>query len=101
MKSRVLTCTIAMAVIAVAALPAQLVAQDNPANPGQTRYSVINVGTLGGSVGAAYGINNKGWVIGDADLPGDQTEHGFLWRKGVKTDLGTFGGPTSGSGGTQ
>jgi probable HAF family extracellular repeat protein len=36
-------------------------------------------------------INNAGDVVGEADLPGSQTSHAFLWRKGVMTDLGTLG----------
>jgi len=96
MKSRVLTYTIAMAVIAVAALPARLAAQDNAANTGQTRYSVTNLGTLGGSYSNGYGgVNNRGWVTGDANLAGDQTEHAALWRDGVVIDLGTLGGLNS------
>jgi probable HAF family extracellular repeat protein len=63
----------------------------------QIEYSVINVGALGGNQGAAYGgVNNRGWVAGDANLPGNQTEHGFLWRNGMMTDLGTLGGLGSG-----
>ena len=59
-------------------------------------YKVIVVGTLGGSFSAAYGgVNDRQWVSGDAFLPGDVTEHGFLWRDGVMTDLGTLGGLNS------
>src|SRR3974390_1172702 len=97
MKSRILRYTITMLTVLSISLP--LAAQDAQlANKGPTHYSVINLGTLGGSQGAAFGINNKGWVTGDANLQGDQNEHGFLWREGVKTDLGTFGGPNSASG---
>src|SRR4029077_2354252 len=42
------------------------------------------------------GINNRGWVTGTAYLPGNTGKHRFLWQRGVKTDLGTLGGPNSG-----
>ena len=59
-------------------------------------YRVINLGTLGGSASNGFGgPNNRGWVTGDANLAGDQTEHAFLWRDGVMTDLGTLGGLNS------
>jgi len=92
MKPRLLKCIAAITVLAVLAIPIRLAAQEK-----QIRYSVINLGTLGGTVGAAYGINNNGWVTGDANLQGDQNEHAFLWRKGAKIDLGTFGGLNSAS----
>lgn len=87
------------AITALATLPIslQLAAQDVPApNTSQIRYSVISLGTLGGSASNGYGgANDRGWVTGDANLAGDQTEHAFLWRDGVMTDLGTLGGPNS------
>ena len=33
---------------------------------------------------------------GFATLPGDLTQHSFLWVEGLKIDLGTLGGPNSG-----
>jgi probable HAF family extracellular repeat protein len=60
-------------------------------------YSVINLGTLGGSQANGYGgVTNNGWVSGDSFLQRSQTEHAFVWRDGVRTDLGTLGGPNSG-----
>ena len=54
-------------------------------------YTVINLGTLGGSVADGYGgVTNNGWVSGDSFLQGTPTyqiEHAFLWRDGVMTDL--------------
>jgi probable HAF family extracellular repeat protein len=43
----------------------------------------------------AEGISDRGWVVGTANLAGDQSTHAFLWRDGVMTDLGTLGGPNS------
>lgn len=59
------------------------------------RYTITDLGTLGGTWGESFGINNKGWVAGKAAMPGDQNGHAFLWRNGKITDLGTLGGPNS------
>jgi probable HAF family extracellular repeat protein len=58
--------------------------------------TMIDLGTLGGTAGYAYWVNNKGQVVGQSNLVGDQAYHGFLWDHGVMTDLGTLGGPLSG-----
>ena len=70
-----------------AILPFQLAAQ--------TKYVVKDLGTLGGSEAVAEGISDRGWVVGSANLAGDQNGHAFLWRDGVMTDLGTLGGHNS------
>jgi probable HAF family extracellular repeat protein len=69
------------------------VPQQQPAAP--ARYTVVDLGTLGGTFGLAYGINDKGQVDGFANLPGDNTQHAFVYANGVMTDLGTLGGPNS------
>jgi probable HAF family extracellular repeat protein len=52
-----------------------------------------DLGTLGGAVlNSAFGINNRGQVVGESDLPGDTTHHAFLWQNGMMTDLGTLPG---------
>ena len=56
---------------------------------------MLDLGTLGGTFGAAYWINNRGQVVGYSDLAGDQSNHGFFWDRGVLTDLGTLGGANS------
>ena len=57
---------------------------------------MVNLGNLGGTGqfggNAAIAINNQGQVIGQSDLPGDTANHGFIWQKGVMTDLGTLKG---------
>src|SRR5947209_14738240 len=50
--------------------------------------------TLGGSSGAATGINNAGQIIGWA-ATGAGAAHAFLLIDGTMADLGTFGGSTS------
>ena len=59
------------------------------------RYAVVDLGTLGGTFGLAFGINDKGQVGGFANLPGDTAQHAFVYANGVMTDLGTLGGPNS------
>jgi probable HAF family extracellular repeat protein len=54
---------------------------------------MISMGSLGGTFGAPWAINNHGEVTGSSNLVGDQTEHPFIWSKahGMR-DLGTLGG---------
>jgi probable HAF family extracellular repeat protein len=48
-----------------------------------------DLGTLGGVVGGAGGMNERGDVIGSSDLAGDQSAHPFLWKDGRLIDLAT------------
>ena len=51
-----------------------------------------DLGTLGGSYGIAFGINEAGEVVGGATNKNDQAELAFLWKDGVMTNLGTLNG---------
>lgn len=93
MRSRILTCVTAMTLFAALALPVEVAAQGGEQGP--SHYTVIDLGTLGGSFSVALGNNNKGLVTGVSSLLGDQNAQAFLWRKGVMTPLGTLGGPDS------
>jgi probable HAF family extracellular repeat protein len=53
---------------------------------------MIDLGTLGGTLGAANWINDAGEVVGQSNLAGDQNTHPFLWTHGKMIDLGTPGG---------
>ena len=84
----------ASAVLVTLTVSLPVAAQVSGSSP--SHYSVINLGTLGGSASNGFGgVNNRGWVTGDANLSGDQTEHAFRWRDSVMTDLGTLGGLNS------
>jgi len=84
-KLRLITKTICLLAFAI---PVQLTAQ-------HTHYAVTDLGTLGGTISVAGGINNRGDIEGFSTLPGDTAVHAFLWQKGLMADLGTLGGPNS------
>jgi probable HAF family extracellular repeat protein len=56
---------------------------------------VIPMGSLGGSWGSAFAINDSGTAIGNAYIAGDWYQHAFKYENGVMHDLGTFGGNES------
>jgi probable HAF family extracellular repeat protein len=56
-----------------------------------------DIGSFGGGLGFPNAINNRGQVVGQSNLAGDQSWHGFLWESGVLTDLPSLGGCCSGA----
>jgi len=99
MKSRTLTCIITMMLFAEMAIPVRISAQEQKQQKKELpRYTITELGTLGGTFSEAVGINNKSSVIGFSTLPGGRNVHAFLWRNGVMTDLRTLGGPNSATG---
>jgi probable HAF family extracellular repeat protein len=68
----------------------------------QRRYTVTDLGTLGGSFGSftpngggGGGLNNSGQVVGGSFISGNSVYHAFLYTGGRMTDLGTLGGSYS------
>lgn len=60
---------------------------------------IHNLGTLGGGISEAYGINASGQVVGYTTTPGNGYYHAFRFdgmpgNGGVMRDLGTFGSDT-------
>jgi probable HAF family extracellular repeat protein len=55
----------------------------------QAGYVITDLGTLGGSSSAAFGVNASGQVVGLSYLMGDAVFHGFLFDSGKMTDLGS------------
>ena len=56
------------------------------------RGKLIDLGTLGGTIGNPVWLNDRGQVTGSSNLAGDQLSHGFLWERGVMKDLPPFTG---------
>jgi probable HAF family extracellular repeat protein len=59
------------------------------------RYSLTDLGTLGGSTSAGYGINARGQVTGTASTTGNLHTHAFRYGRCSMQDLGTLGGSNS------
>src|SRR5713101_1339439 len=57
---------------------------------GQAQGTIIELGTLGGTVSAAWAINNLGQVVGESFTSGDASDHAFFWNNGLLTDLGAL-----------
>jgi probable HAF family extracellular repeat protein len=93
MRDKMRAYVAATIMLAAVALPTRCLAQEH--NQRLPQYTVLDLGTLGGTFSSANGISNSGWVSGISTLPGDTVVHAFLWRNGVMTDLGTLGGSNS------
>jgi probable HAF family extracellular repeat protein len=59
------------------------------------QYKITDLPSLGGTNSRANSINNRAWLAGYSNLPGNQSRHAVLWRDAALTDLGTLGGPNS------
>ena len=79
----------------IAGLLVALIGLGTPANAQAQRYSVTDLGTLGGGSSKGYGINASGQVTGEAVTAGGVL-HAFLYTPGSgMIDLGTLGGGSS------
>jgi probable HAF family extracellular repeat protein len=93
MKSRTLVRITTITVLLGLAIPVGMATQGQNQQPPD--YVIADLGTLGGTIGEANAVSNKGSVAGDATLLGDTVKHAFLWRTGLIKDLDTLGGPNS------
>jgi probable HAF family extracellular repeat protein len=57
--------------------------------------TMLDLGSLGGTLTFGQCANNRGDVIGESTLPGNLLNHAFLWHRGRMKDLGTLGGDNS------
>ena len=59
-------------------------------------YTVVDLGTLGGTFSYAARVNANGQVVGGSTTAGEAELHAFLWAAaGGMVDLGTLGGTSS------
>jgi probable HAF family extracellular repeat protein len=93
MKSRILPLLTVMMLFIALAIPFQLAAQGQKQE--LPRYTVIDLGTLGGTFSQPAGLSYTGLVDGTSMLSGDSQIHAFVWRNGVMKDIGTLGGLNS------
>src|SRR6266511_1167800 len=83
-----------LAAAAGLALSVLLLGQAQASTERQARYTVRDLGNLGGTITAAADVNALGQVVGFS-MTTDGFLHAFLWSKGKMTDLGTLGGQSS------
>jgi probable HAF family extracellular repeat protein len=63
----------------------------------EKEHGMRDLGSLGGSCTTASDMNSLGQVVGFSNLPGDMSQHGFLWDNGSFQDLGgSLGGDFQG-----
>jgi len=65
-----------------------------PARAVDPAFTVTDLGTLGGDRSSAYGINNRGVVVGISTTP-DGATRGFIYEEGMLSEIATFGGRDS------
>jgi probable HAF family extracellular repeat protein len=97
MKSRVRNLMSTISVIVALILPICLPAQEQQRAQKKHPpfYAVTDLGTLDGMFSVARGLNSRVWTVGGANVSEDAATHAFLWRDGLMSDLGTFGGTNS------
>lgn len=50
----------------------------------------IDLGTLGGDISVAFGLNSSDEVVGYSSVKKTGAFHGFVWKKGVMKDIGAL-----------
>lgn len=96
MKPSIFKWIMAMILPAALACPVWVAAQQptGASAEASARYTVVDLGPLGGTYSQAFYVNGKGVASGEASLA-DGDWHAALWQNGRTTDLGTLGGLNS------
>ena len=80
--------TFAIAALSTLAAPTQPAQAQGPT---PARYTITDIGTMGGANSFAYSINNSGMVAGGANTPGQNdfvAQTAFLWNGGQPVGVG-------------
>ena len=96
MKSPLLNPIFVVCLLAALAIPVCVVAQGEQQQSAEhvQHYTVIDLGTLGGTYSQPFYVSSKGVASGEASLA-DGNWHAILWQGPFKMDLGTLGGLNS------
>lgn len=92
MKSRLLFTILLLGSLDLLAMPVELGAQEDNR---PSRYTVTDLGTLGGTYSYGYGLNHAGVASGGAateSQTGGVNQTAFLWHRGHMKNLGTLQG---------
>ena len=81
--------SIMISLFAALTIPPQLVAQES-AQPPEPRYTVTDLGIVGGPPGQPFHITNNDIISGSV-ATGTGTEQAVLWFRGWKLNIGTPG----------
>lgn len=60
-------------------------------HPVKFEGTVTNLGSLGGSLGHAWAINDAEQISGDSNVAGNSTSHAYKWTSGIMKDVGALG----------
>jgi probable HAF family extracellular repeat protein len=91
MKSKNPALFVAVTSLCMLSAPVWLAAQPpEQQKSSHVRYTIKDLGTLGGPFSEATAVTDNGLITGTATLSSG-TEHATLWYKGLKLDLGTIG----------
>jgi len=66
--------------------------QELDATGSSVKYTITDLGTLGGGYSESHAINDLGQVTGYSHLTGDAYSHAFIYSAGVMTDIGAIEG---------
>jgi len=78
MRRDMLLCLMTITLLSITNLAAFAQEQSAKQSGPSRRYTLTDLATLGGTFSQAFGLNDKGWVVGFSTTAGDIGFHAFL-----------------------